>query len=1035
MKRIFKYAFVILLCFAKTIYPQQNNFMHFTTEDGLSQSSVFSIVQDKVGFMWFATEDGLNKFDGRKFTVYRTKQNDSTSIPDLGIRKVYLDKSNRLWVLTLRGKLCKYDQTKNNFKHYSFPLDQTGNQSKIIVITEDVYNKLWVVSTKGDFFFYNPEQDKFIKFAIDRRTEDKLKTYHFQSILGSKDSTFWIGTWEGLINFNPRTKTFKSFTYSSVTSNSIGGNMVFALAEDDKKNIWIGCANGGLAVFNRSTEEFKIYNVENNIKPSISSNRIMSLLIDRNQKVWIGTFDKGLDLFDPVSETFINFSHNPSIPNSLSIGAVMSIFEDKSGGVWIGTGGGSINRFDKLNQNFYHYQHIPGEITSISPNPVLAILEDHLGNLWIGTDGGGVCVKEKKSSVFKSYLQNPAYGSNSITAIYEDKKNNIWLGSDPGAHSPGGAVIKFNHNTKTFEFVKEIKIKLGGVSAILEDKFGDIWFTTPSDGLHRYNPESKKEIVYKTINGDSASISGNSLFNICEDSFGNIWVGSISTGLNLFNREYNSFRRFVNDPKDKNSLSSNSIWCIVEDKNKDIWIGTWGYGLNKFDQNSQSFTRYTVEDGLTGNVIYSIIPDDEGNLWIGSNNGLSKFNPSNKSVKSFNKSNGLLITDFSAGALFKSKEGRLFFGGSSGAVTFNPKDIVENTYLPNVIITEFKVFDEVLSFDKPVWLKDQIELEYDQNFFTIEFASLDYTASAKNIFEYKLEGVDKDWVKAGTRNFANYTDITNGNYKFRLKGSNSSGIFNPKEVVLSIIIAPPFWKTWWFRLLALILFMLLLYSIHKYRLNKLLEVERTRIKIARDLHDEVSASITGIVYFADAVKSEVKEKETPALKKLIGLISESATQIQESMSDIIWSINPDNDDWNIVLPKLRRYASDLCESKNINYNISIPENINSKTLRMDQRHDFWMIFKEIVTNAVKHSNCDYLSVLINIADDTLMLEVSDNGKGFDASVPSQNNGLKNIHSRVKALGGKDELITSLGKGTTWKIFIPIITKKIILKSE
>lgn len=1029
MKLVFKYVFIILFCLINKIYPQQNNFMHFTTEDGLSQSSVFSIVQDKVGFMWFATEDGLNKFDGRKFTVYRTKQNDSTSIPDLGIRKVYLDNTGNLWVLTLRGKLCKYNQNKNNFKQYSFPSDQSGNKLKIIVITEDVYNKLWVVSTKGDFFVYNHDQDKFIEFAIDKATQEKLKTYHFQCLLGSKDSTLWLGTWEGLINFNPVTKYLKSFTYSSVSSNSIGGDMVFALCEDKFKNIWIGSANGGLAVFNRTTEQIKVYSNLKNDKSSISSDRIMSLLIDRNNKVWVGTFDKGLDIFDPVNETFINFSHNPSLPNSLSIGAVMTMFEDQSGGVWIGTGGGGLNRFDQLNQNFYHYQHIPGENTSISPNPVLAILEDHLGNLWIGTDGGGVCVKEKNSSIFKSYLQNPAYGSNSITVIYEDKKNSIWLGSDPGAHSPGGAVIRYDHNSKKFEYVKEINIKLGGVSAVIEDRFGELWFTTPSDGLHRYNPLTKKEIVYRTIQGDSTSISGNSLFSICEDSFGNIWTGSISTGLNLFNRQSNSFKRFVNDPKNNNSLSSNSIWCIAEDKNKDIWIGTWGFGLNKFDRNTESFTRYTVEDGLPGNVIYSIIPDDEGNLWIGTSKGLSRFNTYNKSVKSFSKTNGLLINDFSAGALFKSRDGRLFFGGSAGAVTFYPKDIKENSFIPNVIITEFKIFDKAMPLDKPVWLTDQIKLNYDQNFFTIEFASLDYTASSKNFFEYKLEGVDKDWIKAGTRNFANYTDITNGTYKFRLKGSNSSGIFNPKETTLTIIIAPPFWKTWWFRLLALVLFMLLLYSIHKYRLNKLLEVERTRIKIARDLHDEVSASITGIVYFADAVKSEVKERETPALKKLIGLISESATQIQESMSDIIWSINPDNDDWNIVLPKLRRYASDLCESKNIRYNISIPENINTKTLKMEQRHDFWMIFKEIITNAVKHSNCDHLSVLINIVDDNLALEVSDNGKGFDSSVPSKNNGLKNIRSRVKALGGKDELITSLGKGTTWKIFIPMITKK------
>lgn len=1025
-------TFYFINCFSQ----QQNHFAHFTTEDGLSQSSVFSIVQDDIGFMWFATEDGLNKFDGNKFTVYRNDPDDSTSLPDLGIRKVFKDRSGKLWVLTLRGRLSRYNPQKNNFTRYSFNNDKKNVPVKIITLAEDNSGNLWAVTTKGEFFNYYPKQNIFIHKKMNKDIEKQFQTIHLQCLLVDKDNIFWIGTWEGLAKFNLETQELKWFKNNNLNPNSLGGDMVFSLADDGSGNLWIASANGGVSVLNKSTLAFKVYKNNPIQKNSICSNRIMSVMIDSRNKLWIGSFDKGLDLFDPKTESFTNFSHNPSIFGSFSIGAVMSIYEDKSKGVWFGTGGGGINRYDPLNQNFIHIQHIPGNPASISPNPVLAICEDHLGNLWIGSDGGGINVKEKNSTEFKNYLQNPAFGSNAISVIYEDSKGNMWFGADPGVNSPAGVVIKYDRKSKSFYPFKNISIKFGGVSAIHEDKYGELWITTHSDGIHRYNPRTGKEYVYRTHPEDSTTISSNSIFCVCEDQYGDLWFGSVSSGLNLFNREKNSFTRFVNDPKDKTSLGSNAVWCIAEDINKNLWIGTWGSGLNKFNRDNKTFKRFTVEDGLSGNLVYGIIPDDEGNLWISSNKGLTKFNPEALAFRNYDKSNGLMINDFSAGATFKSKNGTLYFGGNFGVVSFNPKKITENSFIPNVVITDFKVFEKSFHSDKSFLFTDEIKLDYYQNFFSIEFTSLDFTSPGKNIFEYKLEGVDKDWVKAGTRNFANYTDITNGNYKFRLKGSNSSGIFNPKEVVLSIIIAPPFWKTWWFRFLGLLVLAILLYSIHKYRLNKVLEVERTRNRIARDLHDEVSASITGIVYFADAVKSEVKEKETPALKKLIGLISESATQIQESMSDIIWSINPDNDDWNIVLPKLRRYASDLCESKNINYNISIPENINSKTLRMDQRHDFWMIFKEIVTNAVKHSNCDYLSVLINITDDTLMLEVSDNGKGFDASsVPSQNNGLKNIHSRVKALGGKDELITSSGKGTTWKIFIPVITKKIMLKSE
>ncbi len=897
---------------------QQNHFTHFTTEDGLSQSSVFSIVQDDIGFMWFATEDGLNKFDGKKFTVYRPIENDSTSLPDLGIRKIYKDRSGKIWVLTLRGRLCRYNPHKNNFTRYYFNLDNNNIiPPKIITLTEDNENHLWAVTTKGEFFIYDQKKNIFSYKKFNENTEKQFQSIHLQCLFVDKDNTFWIGTWEGLIKLNIKTQLVNRYNHSDSDVNSLGGDMVFNLAEDDNGNIWIASANGGISVFNKATSKFKVYRNDPAQKKSISSNRIMCILIDSSKRIWIGSFDKGLDLFDPITETFTNFSHNPSIASSFSIGAVMSIYEDKSGGVWFGTGGGGLNRFDPLNQNFNHIQHIPGDPSSISPNPVLAICEDHLGNLWIGSDGGGINVKEKNSKEFKNYLQNPEFGSNAITVIYEDSKGNIWIGADPGVNSPAGVIIKYDRKTKSFYPFKNISPKFGGVSAIHEDKYGELWITTPSDGIHRYNPQTEKEIIYRYNHADSTSISSNSIFSICEDSYGYLWFGSISNGLNLFNREQNSFVRFNNQPKNRYSLGSNAVWCIKEDKNKDLWVGTWGGGINKFVREKKNFIRYTVDDGLSGNVVYGIIPDEQGNLWISSNTGLTKFNPATSIFRNYNKSNGLLINDFSAGALFKAKDGTLYFGGSAGAISFDPKNVKENSFIPNVVITDFRVYDKPFPSDKSILFTDEINLNYDQNFFTIEFTSLDYTSPEKNIFEYKLEGVDNNWIKSDGRRFASYTDISNGNYKFRVRGSNSSGKFNPEEAILKIIIAPPFWKTWWFRLLAVAAILLLLYSAHKYRLNKLLEVERTRNRIARDLHDEVSASITGIVYFADAVKTEVKGKEIPVLNKLIGLIGESATQIQESMSDIIWSINPDNDDWNVVLPKFRRYASDLCESKGI----------------------------------------------------------------------------------------------------------------------
>ncbi|MCX7611944.1 MAG: ATP-binding protein, partial [Ignavibacterium sp.] len=856
-----------------------------------------------------------------------------------------------------------------------------------------------------------------------------LSSMHIQTMIISRSGKFWIGTWEGLIQLDIENQSFELYSSKNKNGKAISGEMIFNLAEDNYGNIYCLSADGGLSVYLNSEKKFKIFKSNPYDKNSIPSNRLMSVLIDKNEKVWIGTFDKGLIYFDPIKQTFKSVTHNPSLESSLSIGAVMCLFEDKFGGIWIGTGGGGVNHYVPSNQNFIHYKYIPNSRKSISPNPILAICEDRDGNLYVGSDGGGLNFKSKNSDEFQNFLQAPKFGSNAISAIYEDRKGNIWIGIDPGFNSKSGVLMKFNKNSKSFSHEDNVKIKIGGIFAILEDRFGELWIATYSDGLHRYNPNTKTEIVYKNVSEDTTSISSNSVTSIYEDRNGNLWFGTIASGLNLFNREKNLFIRFVNNPKDKSSLSSNSIWCITEDEFRNIWIGTWGGGLNKLERKSNSFVRYTTDDGLPSNIIYGILEDTSGNLWISTNKGLSRFDTRNSTFRNYDKSDGLLIYEFSSGAYFKTKDGRFYFGGKNGLICFHPSQLIENDLIPNVVITDFKIFDKSFFYEKSIPLLNEVKLNYDQNFITIEFASLDFTSPKKNKYEFILEGVDENWVSLSGRNFASYTKLSDGEYTFKVRGSNSSGIFNPNETLLKIIITPPFWKTWWFSSLIILVFLLLIYLLHKYRLNKLLEVERTRLKISRDLHDEVSASITGIVYFTEAIKSDINSVSSATIKNLINLIGESAKQIQNSMKDIIWSINPDNDDWSVVLPKLRRYASDICESKGIKYLIDIPETFSIKSLRMEQRHDFWLLYKEILTNAVKHSECSTIEIKLFVDDANIHLEIKDDGVGFNPDLTPSNNGLKNINARVKSLGGTAELKSKLGEGTKWSIKFPLAKKR------
>jgi len=1006
----------------------QIRFNHISIEHGLSQASVFSIVQDKTGFMWFATQDGLNKYDGYSFTVYRHDPLDSNTVAGIGIKKLYVDSDGNLWVITLDNKLDRYDPDRALFIHYDLKVINPFDNSSVNIssIVEDVSGQLWICSGKGSLYRYNSEKDNFIYQKLNNDSEDLIGKVHVQCLFANSADIIWMGTWEGLIKINISSGKIKKFQNVPGNEHSLGGNMVFDITEDASGNLWVASVNGGVSVLNKRTGKFKVYRNNPADPKSLSSDRVFSIFKDSRSNIWIGTIDKGLDLFNNEDETFINFHHVPSLNWSISSGAVMSIYEDRSGAIWFATLSGGANRFNRRSQNFMHITHDASDKGSISQNTVLAVCEDNRGALWVGTDGGGVNLRLPGEENFEHYLQNPSgFGSNSITSIYEDRSGRIWIGTDPGVNTAAGGVFTYSKKTNTFIPFDKLDIKAGGITTFCEDTTGNIWIGTSADGVLRYDIENGRATSFKHDKNKQASISGNSVFAIYKDKQGSLWLGTVGKGLNRFDSETGTFESFLNNPENPNSISSNTVWCFNEDNNGNLWMGTWGGGLNIFNMENRTFKSFTVKDGLPSNVIYAILPDKDGSLWLSTSRGLVKFNTKDYSCKNYDNADGLQNIEFNQGAFCTSKDGRFYFGGTNGVTAFYPEEIIENQSVPTIVITNFNVFDKPLFPGQSIGSINEITLSYKQNFFSFEFAALDFTAPGKNQYSFMLEGVDKNWVDAGNRRFASYTDISPGEYKFKVKGSNNDGIWSETEATVSIIITPPFWQTWWFRILVLAFLAGLLYAFYRYRLNKLLEVERTRVRIARDLHDDISATITGIVYFSDAIEKEVGEKKTPMLQKLISLIHESATNVQESMSDIIWSINPENDKLETVIPKFRRYASDLCESKGINYDIQIPESFAGKSLTMEKRRNLWLVFKEMVTNAVKHSDCTELNISISIKDSILNLIVSDNGKGFDLDKPSEGNGVKNVYARSKSLNGEIKLITEPGKGTEWELSIPI----------
>lgn len=971
--------------------------------------------------MWFATEDGLNRYDGYTFAVYRNDPANPNSISDNGNRKLFIDEQGNLWMISLLGSIDRYNPENDTFIHYKLKFPGSSNPGYPIAITEDSERKLWICTAKGFLFFYDKKKDSFIFQNFNLEDEKILRGRHLQNIFGDKNGTIWMGTWEGLLSFDISTAKITGYN-----ENTYEKEMVFDFTEDKKGNIWIATVNNGIRCYDKTNKCF--LNIKNCIeeKKSYISNRIMSIFSDSRSNIWIGTLDKGLFLYNTNSKSITNFTNKPSDIGSFSSGGVFCVFEDRSGIIWIGNYNGGINYFHPDKQNFKSFTNDVNNKGSLTPNSVLNIHEDRGGNLWVGSDGGGLSRRQTGHSNFDHFFQNPvSFGSNTISAICEGREGNIWFGTDLDVNSTSGAIFKYEHIKNIFEPVKKIKLLFGGITYILQDSKDEFWIGSNSDGLRRYNDKTGEVIIYRNDKKNNESISGNSVYAIFEDRDSNIWVGTNTFGLNKFDKSTEKFTSFKNNPKDNTTISGDGILCINEDNSGDLWIGTNGRGLNKLLKNKKQFVHFMVADGLPGNTVNGILPDDNDNLWLSTNHGICRFNSKTYKCKNFDLSDGLQFLEFCTGAFCKGSDGTIYFGGTNGIISFHPDRIKENKFTPPISLTKFSVFDSVWFSSTSLNNRREIILTYNQNFFYFEFSVLDFIASNKNTYKYKLEGIDKDWINSGNRRFASYTDIVPGKYIFRVKGCNSDGIWSNNEAAIAIIITPPYWQTWWFRICILILIGSILFSLHKFRLNKLLEVERTRIRIARDLHDEVSATLTGITYFSNAISNEIGERKSPMLYKLLSLIQESASEVQESMSDIIWSINPQNDKWEIILPKFRRFASDLLESKGIKYLIEIPEYLDNKSLPMERRRNLWLIFKEMVTNCVKHSECKEVSIVIRIDNKKLYLKVKDDGKGFDPELKTDRNGVKNIKERSDALKGELNLQSGNDIGTTWELTIPI----------
>lgn len=809
-------------------------FRHLGNEQGLSNSTIETILQDSRGFMWFGTRDGLNKYDGYQITVYRYDAADSNSISDNYIKCLYEDSEHTLWIGTLNG-LNRFNPAKNNFTRYRHNPQNKNSLSHNLVtgICEDDKKRLWIGTYGGGLNILERKSGNFDPILHRPGEKDGLADNRVNVLYKNASGIIWVGTDNGLHALNTATDGLRNLALPAGFDRE--HNVIREIAPAEGNKLWLGTEERGIVLCDPSKGIFTRYEHLDRNARSLSTNQIRAILTDTKGQLWAGGINGGLDLFNAADSSFFHYQNDPDNSRSLSQRTVSAIYEDRQGILWVGTHRGGINIYVPGAEKFRLYQQQP-DLNSLSYNDVKAFCEDAKGRIWIGTDGGGLNLFDKQKQSFRFFKYDPynprTLGSNAVLNIIQDRRDGqLWISTW------GGGLNLYQESDGSFTRLMNNPADANSLSSnyvqqSLEDSKGNIWVATYYGGLNLYNRATRQ---FSRIKGSgSNTIAGNNMVSLAEDREGNLWIGTDDGGLNCYNSSTGKVSHYFTGEEKKPDLRV----LFVDSKGR-LWVGQ--SGLYLFNPATHSFSLYTQEAGLGSEFIKGIAEDEKGNFWVSTSRGITRFHPEHGGFKKYNTGDGLQGLEFEANAYLKARDGQLYFGGINGFNAFYPQTISTNRYAPPVYITDLQLFNLKMLPDGPhsplaqdISLTKQLVLNHRQSSFSFGFAALDYTAPENNQYAYKLDGWDKDWNYVGAERKATYTNLDPGTYVFHVKASNSDGVWNEKATTLTIVIHPPFWKTWWFLLLVFAILFYTAYKILAFRRNA--ELKKISEKKREEVH-------------------------------------------------------------------------------------------------------------------------------------------------------------------------------------------------------
>ncbi len=1012
---LFVFLFVPISAGAQTALPFFKTLKH---ENGLSHNKVNCILEDQRGFLWFGTEDGLDRYDGRYFTVFKSEPyNKKPGIAGNTINDLYEDKDGIIWIATEDAGLISYNYrlpAAQQFKQYVCKAPNGGNSASdgVNKIAEDHQGNLWLATTGSNPIRFNKKTGRF-DAPVQQHTSCCIL-----SLLMDSGDTLLVGRAEGgLLRINTRTLQSREDQRYQGAYAGLPHTAIPALFKDSKRSYWFSSWSNNLYNLPAGDAKEKTY----------ASDEIAAFAEDKKGRIWMAGRNHGVTVYDRDKDTFYHYAHSMTADGSLVNDHVNAVYIDSRGIVWIGTNLG----ISYLNPLFAPFeQHIfpkTGEDVNVY---VYDFYKDEQRTLWIGTSDG-IFLQRPDGGAFEHRKITYKGQQLAVTKFYKDVDGSFYIGTDY-------SLFRYDARTNTVTLLPNTEndplmghLTGSRIVSIVRDTIAShpVLLVLPYGRYFAYYDLVDKKWVSRVDTSRNIvqhfNIRDNMIRKFYRDTRGALWLATNKSGLGEWQpQDLKPIQYHTYDTGNNASISNNDVYDIQQDGSGNFWISTYGGGLNYYQPAARSFMHITESSNLTE----GLQSDKRGNIWMICNGHLHKYDTATKTYSCYDlpslQTNGGIM-----GYIYKDDDQTLYAGGENFYLTFSPDKIAGIWNEPKIYFTDFRIFDKS---NNQLLEKKEITLNHFQNYFSIEYAAPEYSGDNLN-YAYMLEGYDKGWVAAGKQNVASYSNLEPGKYRFKVRASNWRGSKVEHFESLAIVILPPFWSTIWFYLIVFLFVFSLGYLFYQYRIKEMLKRQAMRNRIAQDLHDHVGATLSSISIYSEVAKIYHEEDKSDDLKKVLLAIGESSTGMIQEMADIVWAINPRNDNFTSIVERIKAYAQPLCEAKRICFSLEADQKLSQTTLAMVVRKNFYLILKETINNAIKHANCRNLEVAIRLSQhNTLEMEVKDDGDGFDpAAAPERRleslsgNGLVNLKHRAAELNARLEINSAPGKGTAVRLIFNI----------